>query len=89
MTGVTGARRELGAELPVLIGRLRARTAAPLAAGFGISTPSQAALAADVADGVIVGSALIDLVSRAGGADEAVGAAGDFVRSISAAIAAL
>jgi tryptophan synthase alpha chain len=89
VTGVTGARRELGAELPTLIGRLRARTDAPLVAGFGISTPAQAARAAEVADGVIVGSALIDLVSRAAGADEAVGAAGDFVRSISAAFAAL
>jgi tryptophan synthase alpha chain len=88
VTGVTGARRELGAELPALIGRLRARTDTPLVAGFGISTPSQAVQAGDVADGVIVGSALIDLVSRAGGADEAIGAAGDFVRSISAALAA-
>jgi tryptophan synthase alpha chain len=88
VTGVTGARRELGTELRSLIERLRARTDAPLVAGFGISTPAQASAAAELADGVIVGSALIARVSRAGGPDEAVGVAGDFVRSISAAIAA-
>ena len=65
VTGVTGARQEVGADLPGLIGRLRARTAAPLAVGFGISTPEQAARVADLADGVIIGSALIDIVSRA------------------------
>lgn len=89
VTGVTGARRELGEELPALIARLRTRTATPLAAGFGISTPSQAASAAAMADGVIVGSALIDVASRGPDADEAVAAAGDFVRSMSAALEAV
>ena len=43
VTGVTGARAEIGAELPALLARLRERTDAPLAVGFGISTPEQAA----------------------------------------------
>ena len=43
VTGVTGARAEVGAELPALLARLRERTDAPLAVGFGISTPEQAA----------------------------------------------
>jgi tryptophan synthase alpha chain len=87
VTGVTGARRETGAELPGLIARLRARTAAPLAVGFGISTPAQAADVASMADGVIVGSALIDLVQRGGNADDACRAAGELVAAMSGALA--
>ncbi len=76
VTGVTGARQEVGAELPELIARLRARTAAPLAVGFGISTPQQAAHVASLADGVIIGSALIDLVSHSESAAAACTAVG-------------
>ncbi|MBE3035210.1 MAG: tryptophan synthase subunit alpha [Actinobacteria bacterium] len=88
VTGVTGARREVGADLPDLVGRLRARTDAPLAVGFGISTPEQAARVAGLADGVIIGSALIDLIARSADADGACGAARDLLRAASAAIAA-
>jgi tryptophan synthase alpha chain len=87
VTGVTGARQEVGADLPDLVGRLRARTAAPIAVGFGISTPEQAARVAGLADGVIIGSALIDLIARSADADGACGAARDLVRAASAAIA--
>jgi tryptophan synthase alpha chain len=87
VTGVTGARREVGADLPDLVGRLRARTAAPLAVGFGISTPEQAARVAGLADGVIIGSALIDLIARSADAAGACGAVGDLLRAASAAIA--
>lgn len=87
VTGVTGARREVGADLPDLVGRLRARTAAPLAVGFGISTPEQTARVAGLADGVIIGSALIDLIARSADADGACGAVGDLLRAASAAIA--
>ena len=83
----SGARREVGADLPDLVGRLRARTAAPLAVGFGISTPEQAARVAGLADGVIIGSALIDLIARSADADGACGAVGDLLRAASAAIA--
>ncbi len=58
VTGVTGARAEVGADLPRLLERLRERTAVPLVVGFGISTPEQAARVAHLADGVIIGSAL-------------------------------
>ncbi len=88
VTGVTGARRATSPELPGLIGRLRARTAAPLVVGFGISTPAQAAETAALADGVIVGSALIDLVQRAGDAAAACRAAGELVGAVSAALRA-
>ena len=87
VAGVTGARPDLGADLPELIGRLRARTAAPLAVGFGIATPEQAARVAALADGVIVGSALIDVVANGADADAACAAAGALVRAIAAAIA--
>lgn len=65
LTGVTGARDRLPEGLEDLIRRSRALTSLPLAVGFGVSTPQQAALIGRVADGVIIGSALIDAVRRA------------------------
>jgi tryptophan synthase alpha chain len=88
VTGVTGARQTVGAELPRLIARLRARTAAPIAVGFGISTPEQAAGVAKLADGVIIGSALIDLVTRSATADAACEAVGKLVAAAGEAIRA-
>jgi tryptophan synthase alpha chain len=87
VTGVTGARAEVGGELPALLARLRERTEAPLAVGFGISTPQQAADVATLADGVIIGSALIDAVARAASPDDACAAARRLVSDASAAIA--
>ncbi len=87
VTGVTGARAEVGAELPALLARLRERTDAPLAVGFGISTPEQAASVASLADGVIIGSALIDAVTRAPSSDEACVAVTQLAGAASAAIA--
>jgi tryptophan synthase alpha chain len=59
VAGTTGARTELSPALAPLVERTRALTAAPLYAGFGISTPEQAAAAAELADGVVVGSAAL------------------------------
>lgn len=59
VTGITGARTELPPELGAFVGRVRRCTDLPLAVGFGIATGSQAAAVAAVADGVIVGSALV------------------------------
>ena len=58
-TGVTGERAELPAELSELVARVKASTALPVAVGFGVSTVAQAAVVARVADGVVVGSALV------------------------------
>lgn len=58
-TGVTGEREALSESLEPLIRKMRAVTSLPLAAGFGISTPEQAAAVARMADGVVVGSALV------------------------------
>ena len=67
--GVTGATVELRSALAQEIAALRAATDVPVAVGFGISTPAQAAEVARIADGVVVGSALIDALDR-GGAGE-------------------
>ena len=67
--GVTGERAELPPELPATAARLRAATSLPLCIGFGISKPEQARAVATLADGVVVGSAIV----RA--ADESVDAA--------------
>lgn len=62
--GVTGAREALDAALDEQVGRLRTMVRLPVAVGFGISTPAQAAAVAGMADGVVVGSALIAALGR-------------------------
>lgn len=79
LTGVTGARDDLPPDLESFVARVRSVSELPLAVGFGISTPAQAAQIACVADGVIVGSALI----------KAIGASDDPVATTSASIAGL
>lgn len=64
LTGVTGARKDLPADLEGFVGRVRKKTVLPLCVGFGIATPEQARRAAGVADGVIVGSRLIQLLDE-------------------------
>jgi tryptophan synthase alpha chain len=68
--GVTGATRELAADLEASVSRVREATSLPVAVGFGISTPDQAAAIGRIADGVVVGSALVDRLGR-GGVEEA------------------
>ncbi len=63
--GITGARTGLPPGLAAFVARVRRRTRLPLAVGFGISTPEQAAGVGAVADGVIVGSALVKKVGAA------------------------
>jgi tryptophan synthase alpha chain len=58
-TGVTGERGALSSDALPLVERLKALTSEPVAMGFGLSTPEQVASAAGVADGVVVGSALV------------------------------
>jgi tryptophan synthase alpha chain len=63
-TGVTGARKSLRKDLPDFVARIRRHTDLPLAVGFGVSTVDQAEEVAGYADGVIIGSALVDMVAR-------------------------
>ncbi|MFA5808934.1 MAG: tryptophan synthase subunit alpha [Thermoleophilia bacterium] len=71
VAGVTGARASLSDELPGFLGRVRAQTDVPLAVGFGVSTPEHAAVVAQYADGVIIGSRLIRMVGEAEDIDAA------------------
>ncbi len=64
ITGITGARKELQMDVQGVIAKLRKQTKTPVAVGFGISTPKQAAEASKLADGIIVGSAVIDVISK-------------------------
>ncbi|MGA3186548.1 MAG: tryptophan synthase subunit alpha [Bryobacteraceae bacterium] len=66
-TGVTGERAELSDSLQPLIDSTRAISNLPLAAGFGISTPAQAGAVAKIADGVVVGSAIVRLIEQNAG----------------------
>lgn len=78
LIGVTGARDHLPAELEAFVARVRAITDLPLAVGFGIGTPQQAARVARIADGVIVGSAVIRSLSG----ERPVASASAFVRAL-------
>jgi tryptophan synthase alpha chain len=80
LTGTTGARTELSSALGSLAARARALTDLPLYAGFGISTPEQARAAADLTDGIVVGSRAV-LV-----AEEGPAALGAYVASLRAAL---
>lgn len=64
--GVTGMRREITTDLASIVKVVRENTKVPCAIGFGISAPEQARKMADIADGVIVGSAIIKLLEQHG-----------------------
>jgi tryptophan synthase alpha chain len=83
VTGITGARNSLPEDLEQFIGRVRGFDEQPIAVGFGISTPDQTKMVGNLADGVIVGSALIKATNEA---DDPVKAAGDFVHAMAQAI---
>lgn len=78
--GVTGVRDDMAADLPETVKRLRQAATLPVCVGFGVSRPEQAAAVARIADGVVVGSALV----RAAG--ESVEAAVALTSSLRAAI---
>lgn len=64
--GVTGARDTVPQDLETQVARVRAATPLPVAVGFGLSTPDQAARTARAADGVIVGSAVVEALGTGG-----------------------
>ena len=80
LTGVTGARRELPPEIAAHVRSIQRMTDLPVCAGFGISRPDQVRQIARVADGVIVGSALLNAIGQAG--SNPVLAAATFVRKL-------
>jgi tryptophan synthase alpha chain len=80
VTGTTGARERLSPSLAGLAGRARELTDVPLYAGFGISTPEQAAAAAELTDGIVVGSRALEM------AEEGPAALREYVRSLRVAM---
>lgn len=84
--GVTGMREQVAANLAERVARIRAHTSLPVVVGFGISNPEQARLAARVADGVVVGSAVVDQIARHGRSPELVQGVSAFVQSLATAV---
>ena len=76
-TGVTGARQSLSETLVDEVGAVQSAVDLPVAVGFGISTPEQAAMVGSVADGVVVGSALVRTLDEQG-----IAAGADFVAAL-------
>ena len=64
--GVTGVRSEITTDLPAIVSEIRKYTDIPIAIGFGISTPEQAEQYSAIADGVIVGSAIVRIIEQNG-----------------------
>ena len=82
--GVTGVRNEITTDLDSIVSLIREATDVPAAIGFGISTPEQAAKMSKVADGVIVGSAMVRIVAEYG--KDAPEKLAEYVKSMKAAI---
>ncbi len=63
-TGVTGARQDIPADLQSVVGAIKSQTDQPVCVGFGVSQPEHVRRIAAFADGVVVGSSLVDLINR-------------------------
>ena len=84
VAGITGKQQAAQASIAEAVARLKAATDLPIAVGFGIRTPEQAAAVARVADGVVVGSAIVELVGQHG--KDAPGPVRAYVASLAEAI---
>lgn len=82
--GVTGTRSEINTDLKSIVDVIRQNTSVPCAIGFGISTPAQAKKMADIADGAIVGSAIIKIIEQYG--KDAPRYVGEYVKSMKDAV---
>jgi tryptophan synthase alpha chain len=87
VAGVTGERDELPEQLAELVRAVQAEAEVPAAVGFGIGTPRQAAMVAEVADGVIIGTRLVRAIAEAEDARTGAEAAAAFLRDVRSAIA--
>jgi tryptophan synthase alpha chain len=82
LTGTTGARRDLSATLESEVRAVRAFSDVPVCVGFGVSTPEHASRIAGFADGVVVGSAVVERIERAASSDDAVASVSGFVTEL-------
>ncbi|MHB8997361.1 MAG: tryptophan synthase subunit alpha [Armatimonadota bacterium] len=80
--GVTGARADLPADLATLISNIRANTSLPVAVGFGVSTADQVRTICRLADGAIVGSALVKIIGQHAESEELLPQVEEFVRAL-------
>jgi len=88
LTGVTGARSQLARGIQESVRNIRAVSDVPICVGFGVSTPEHVREVGAFADGVVVGSALIEVIQRAGPGQAAADAAADFVAALKAPLRA-
>jgi len=84
LTGVTGERRELPKELGAQIRTLRLVTTKPVCVGFGVSSPEHAAAIGKLADGVVVGSAIVRAIEQHAGTAALIERVGDLIASLKA-----
>ena len=84
VAGITGLQQAAQASIEAAVARLKAATDLPVVVGFGVRTPDQAAAIAKVADGVVVGSAIVELVGQHGA--DAPAAVRTYIQSLAAAI---
>ena len=82
VTGVTGERQEIPADLAAQIRTLRLVTTTPVCVGFGISTPAQVAAVGRLADGAIVGSAIVRTIEERAGSRTLVEDVGNFIAEL-------
>ncbi len=86
VTGVTGTAAPRTGDVERDVERIKAMTALPVAVGFGISRPEQASAIAPLADGIVVGSALVRLIGEKGGSSDLIPAVSSFAAKIRQAI---
>jgi tryptophan synthase alpha chain len=84
--GVTGEQSSLSTDIAERVASIRALTKVPVAVGFGISNPEQAATVAGLADGVVVGSAIVRRIAEIGDTPELPSKVAEFVRPIAEAV---
>lgn len=82
--GVTGTRKNITTDLDTIIGKIRESSSVPVAVGFGISTPEQAADISKKSDGIIIGSAIVKLIAKYG--SESAPYVYDYVKGIKEAM---
>jgi tryptophan synthase alpha chain len=83
--GTTGVRDQLADDLRMMLEQLRAATAKPVAVGFGVSTPEHVGLLAELADGVVVASAILKLLEDLGDRADRLEHVGEFVAALKTA----
>jgi tryptophan synthase alpha chain len=87
VAGITGMQQAAQSSIADAVARLKSATDLPVAVGFGVRTPDQAAAVARVADGVVIGSAIVETIAKAAAAgDDPAAAVHDFVMSLADAV---